>query len=132
MRACLSALIVVTVALSLPACGISGPSANTDDTFSNTLTVRGQIAHNFSVSKTGEFSVKITALSPDSGSIIGTGFGQPASGSCGLFTGYVNNFSTLNKTVLTGQIEEGAYCILVFDVGLLTAPQSYTVVVSHP
>ena len=133
MRVCLSALIVVTVALSLPSCGISDPSANTEDTFSNTLTVRGTNVHNFSASKSGEFSVKITAFSPDSGSIVGTGFGQPSGvGSCGLDPVYTTQ-AVLNRTAITGPIyQKGAYCIAVFDVGLLTAAQNYTLVVSHP
>ena len=133
MRASLSALIAVAVALSLPACGISGPSANTDETFSATLRVGGQNVHNFIVGKSGEFTVKLTALSPDGGSIVGTAWGSPTTdGRCVPFSGYVNNFSTSNKTILGGPIQPGTFCIEVFDVGLLTAPQNYTLVVSHP
>ena len=129
-RVCATA---VAVALSLPACGISDPSANREDTFSAMLTVGGLNAHTFSASKSGEFSVKITALSPDSNSIVGTGFGQASGGGCALDPFYQNQRSSLNRTAITGPIyQKGAYCIAVFDVGLLTAAQNYTLVVSHP
>src|SRR5262245_45204320 len=75
MRWPLHVLVGAALALSLPACGISSPSNNKEETFSGTLTVGGANPHNFSSGNTGEFSVKVTALSPDSAVLVGIAFG---------------------------------------------------------
>jgi len=115
--------------------GVVEPSKNNVETFSGTLAVGAANGHDFTVARSGEFEVTITALAPVSTVFIGTGFGQARSdGTCGVFPGYVNNFSSLNRSSLGGAITPGNYCVVVFDVGTIPEPLTltYTVKVSHP
>jgi hypothetical protein len=116
--------------LSLSCGGVTSPSQNKTPTFSGTLAVGGYNSHQFNVDNNGEFSVKITALSPATTTFVGTRWGQ---GSNCEFALQQNNFSTLNQPALVGAVfQKGAYCVAIFDVGALTAPQTYTLTVSHP
>jgi hypothetical protein len=116
--------------LSISCGGVTSPSQNQQETFSGTLQLGGSVVFPVNLSNTGEFSVKITALSPTATAIVGTRWGQ--GGSC-EFAIQQNNFSTLNSPALVGAVlQKGAYCVAVFDVGLLTASQTFSVLVSHP
>ena len=110
--------------------GVTSPSQNQMDTFNGTLQLGGSVVFPVNLANTGEFSVKITALSPTATSVVGTRWGQ--GGNC-EFAIQQNNFSTLNSPALSGAVvQKGAYCVAVFDVGLLTAAQNFSVLVSHP
>jgi hypothetical protein len=113
--------------------GIQSPSNNIVDTASGTLAPQGGVTHFFSVSKTGEYTVKLTALSPTANALIGLALvAGNNDGSCSTSIYQQNNFSSLNVQALGGQILTGKYCVLVYDVGTITAPQTYTLSVSHP
>lgn len=127
------------VALAVAGCltigcgGITSPSNNTVDPFSGTLAPGGGVGHPFTASKTGEYTVKITALAPTANALIGLGLVAGTNeGTCTTSFFQSNNFSSLNTQALGGQIISGKYCILVYDVGAITTPQTYTVTVSHP
>jgi len=125
-------LIAAAAALVSFACGgVTSPSQNKQDTFSGTLAVGGITCFgNISVPNSGEFSVKITALSPNATAIVGTAWAQ--GGNCDLVV-QQNNFSTLNTPALAGAVlQKGTYSVAVYDVGALTVAQNVTVVVSHP
>src|SRR5207253_8375584 len=106
------------------------------DTFTGTLqpasvdSTQSIRFHTFNVPNSGEFSVKITSLAPISNVFVGTalGLGQ-TDGSCVLITGQANSFSQLNFTSLSGPITPNNYCVFIFDVGQLTVPETYTLVV---
>jgi hypothetical protein len=81
------------------------------------------------VSNGGEYSVKLTALSPTPTAVIGMVWAQGAN--CELTI--QSNFASLNQQALGGPIyQKGAYCILVYDPGTLTVAQNFTIQVSHP
>ena len=131
---CTAALLSVCVV----ACnGIVDPSKNVTDTFTGTIPVQGTTTpgHPFSTSKTGEFTIKVTALSPNPSSLFGTVLAQGTSD--GLCVGNLpiiqqNSFSALNAPALGGSIIPGKYCVFLFDIGVFTVAQTYTVTVSHP
>jgi len=109
--------------------GISSPSKNQQETFSGTLEVGGIVRRTVNVSNGGEFSVKITALSPTATAVVGVAWAQ--GGNC-EFT-LQQNLATLNTPALVGAIfQKGAYCVAIYDVGGLTVAQNFTLVVSHP
>jgi hypothetical protein len=43
-----------------------------------------------------------------------------------------NQFATANSTVVSGQIQSGAYCVILYDSIGLAQAASYTLTVSHP
>ena len=145
MRARCSGSIALAVAglLTISCGGIIDPSTNQVDTFSGAV-ARGGISSPgfvFTVGKTGEFTVKITALAPSSSVVMGAMYNQAQSdGSCSANSQPLqqNPFVLLNAPALTGQIFSGRYCVFVLDPGLLTGTstftgtQTFTITVSHP
>jgi hypothetical protein len=132
MRAHHFILSVSLAALFLTGCGgLTDPSKNQVTPFSDVVPNDGQgPVHLFSASKTGELSVRLTALSPTPSAVVGVIYGQPSGGACGYLTS--NDFVGLNRDVLQFQIQKGNYCIQVYDSGYLAVSQNYTIQVSHP
>ena len=138
MRARFSGAVALAVAgvLTMSCSGVIDPSKNQVETFSDTVTKGGISAgFSFTAARSGEFTVKITALAPASSVFMGVLYTQAASdGSCSgnLQPLQQNNFALLNGPGLSGQIFSGRYCVFVFDVGALTATATFTATVSHP
>jgi hypothetical protein len=135
MRSRFRAALVLAVAgaLSVSCGGIVDPSQNKVETFSGTIALQGRgPVHPFSSSKTGEISVKITALSPSSGTPVGLLWAQASS--AGACDGQVllSTVAQLNVPAISNQIFSGNYCIQLYDYGYFSAAQTYTVSVSHP
>ena len=125
--------LAVAGCLTISCGGIQSPSNNVVDTANGTLAPQGGTSHFFSVSKTGEYTVKLTALAPTSNALIGLALvAGNNDGSCTTSIYQQNNFSSLNVQALGGQILSGKYCVLVYDVGTITTAQTYTIAVSHP
>ena len=124
-----AAVVLAAAGLVATGCGgINSPSDNTVVPFSGTLAVGGSAAHAFEATKTGEISIKVTALAPVSNTYVGLLWSQALSdGSCNTQTiGGVyqqNNFAQLNVPGIVGQILKGKHCIMVYDVGAFTAPE---------
>ena len=116
--------------------GIVDPSQNTTDTFSGTIYHGDAIKFfPFSSSKTGEISVKFTALTPVSNVLMGVLVAQAnGDGSCTGDLGLVqqNNFAQLNLPSISGQILGRRYCLGVYESQPLTQTETFTVTVSHP
>jgi len=101
--------------------------------FPGTLQPQSSNSHPFTAPKTGEFTVKLTAWAPNPNLLVGLAWTLASSdGACTTSVLQQNNFSSLNAQALGGQIIAGKYCIFIFDVGSLTAAQTYTITVSHP
>ena len=134
MRSRFRAALVLAVAgaLSVSCGGIIDPSQNQMETFSGTIAVGGSgPIHFFSAAKTGEISVKITALSPSSGTLVGLIWAQASGGACnGQFL--QNTLAQLNVPAISTQIISGSYCIQLGDAGYFSTAQTYTLTVSHP
>ena len=123
-------LVVAAAAFISYACGgVTSPSQNKQDTFSGTLALSGSAFFPVNVANGGEFSVKITALSPTATATVGVGWYQGANCELVVQQGY----GQLNTPALAGAVlQKGPYCVGVFDVGGMAVAQNFTVVVSHP
>lgn len=133
MRVPAAVVLAVAGLITLSCGGINDPSKNTVDPFTGTLAVGGQAEHRFSASKTGEISVKITALAPTSNTFVGLIWAQATNdGTCTNAFLQQNNFAQLNIPAISGPVVSGRYCIIVYDVGAFTVPQTYTLTISHP
>ena len=128
-----AAVLAVAGAITLGCHGITSPSNNTVEPFSGTLEPKGLFGHFFSVGKTGEYTVKLTALAPTPNALVGLALTAGNNdGTCTQALFQQNNFSSLNVQALGGQIFSGKYCVLIYDVGTITVAQTYTITVSHP
>ncbi len=135
MRArCAEAVAIAAAGLITLGChGITSPSNNTVEPFSGTLQPQGGGAYAFTVGRTGEFTIKLTALAPNPNILVGLALTLGNSdGSCSSSVLQQNSFSSLNAQALGGQIFSGRYCVLIYDVGSVTVAQTYTITVSHP
>jgi hypothetical protein len=137
-RFTVAAAFALTTALIAGCGGIVDPSQNTTDTFTGTIPVGGQsVAQGFSASKTGEISVKVTQLTPSSSNtFVGVLWtGRDSNGACAGQLGGVfgqNGFAQIGLPAISTQIQQGGYCILLYDVGTFTTTETYTMTVSHP
>jgi hypothetical protein len=127
----LSIAAAVLAGLTAIGCGgVTDPSKNTVQPFSGVLEPGGRVPFtNITVNNGGEYSVKVTALSPTPTAVLSVAWFQ--GGNCELLVS--SNFAYLNQPALSGAIfQKGAYCLLVSDIGTLTVAQNFTVTVSHP
>jgi hypothetical protein len=122
----------VCALLLLPACG--GGTATTTpsvvastETFSGTLQPGGTVSHNFTVTVAGTVTIGITALSPQTTVTMGLGIGQFAT-TCTLLSSAENARVGSSYPV---DVTAGAYCVMLYDLGNLTGPNTYTLTVTH-
>jgi hypothetical protein len=121
--------LAVAAVVSFACGGVTSPSENKQETFSGTLQLNGNAFFQVNAANGGEFSVKITALSPTATATVGVGWYQGANCELVVQQGY----GQLNTPALAGAVlQKGPYCVGVFDVGFITVAQNFTVVVSHP
>jgi hypothetical protein len=127
LTACLAAGVLATISCG----GITSPSQNQTETFSGTVAPGGKgPLHTFNINSNGEYTVKVTSMTPTFntffGTYIGTGDG------CGLQVG-INTLSVVGSQSLGGAVfQKGQYCVFVFDIGNMTVSENYTLTVSHP
>ena len=126
------AIAIACAGLMAAGCGgITDPSQNQNESFSGTVAPGGFSVQKFSASKTGELSVKLTALAPTSNAVLGLLWTQAANdGTCGGILQQA--FAQLNVPAISGAVSSQRYCIVVQDIGGITVPQTYTLAISHP
>src|SRR5262249_35741732 len=107
------------------------PSQNRTETFTGTVAPRGQgPVHTFNVPNTGEYSIKVTSMTPTFNSFFAMTL---ASGdNCSLLVN--QNTLAIVGSPMTGPIfQKGTYCVFVWDAqGTMTTNENYTLTVSHP
>ncbi len=133
MRYVPSAIVAATLIFLSTACGgVSDPSSNSVQDFMATISPGEVRTHEFDVSKrNGEYSVTITAMTPDPATVLTMYLGQIANSACTAVS--QPTFAVLNRIALSGFVQQGHYCIAVYDSqGLVTRPETYTLHVSHP
>jgi hypothetical protein len=115
------------------------PSKNTTDTLTNTVAPQMVDIKIVSVPNTGEYSVKLTQLTPGN-VFVGIAWGQSSGGSCAPIQSQpALSSSNVGHTVLSGSVLiKGDYCVIVFDpyatlnIASWPVQQTYTIEVSHP
>jgi hypothetical protein len=135
MRFRLAAAVLCAAALATISCGgVVDPSKNVTEMFSGTLepypSANSIQVFTFTTSNSGEYSIKITALAPNTNVFLTTTYGIVQSGQCGPIQ--QNPFSALNTTSLSGAITPGTWCVEIQDLGALTGNETFTLSVAHP
>ncbi len=130
---------VLAAATVATACStkITDPSQNKTDTFTGTITPAALggtglgAAHSFNVPNGGEFTVKVTAMTPGFNSQFAVALYL---GSCGSGALVGSTFVALvGVQALTGPIQQtGQYCVQLADIGTMTVAENYTLTVNHP
>ena len=100
------------------------------ETFSGTVTKNGAVTHTFTSSAAGTVQATLTSLSPDSSIAIGLSLGTWNGATCAIV---LANDKAILTSVVTGTVSAvGALCVRLYDVGNLSGPASYEVLVTHP
>jgi hypothetical protein len=104
-----------------------------EPTISGTLTVNGGATHPFLVQRAGNAVATLTELLPDNTAVIGLSMGTWNGVSCQIII--ANDNATLNPSAPTpsvvGTASAGNFCVRVHDVGKLTQPVEYSLVIRH-
>jgi hypothetical protein len=103
------------------------------ETFPGTVPVLGSDVHSFTASQAGEVDVTLTAVGPPTTIQVGLAIGSLASANSTICLPISGGATTATTgSTLTGTLNAGTYCVMVFDVGNDTGPLTYTVTVKHP
>jgi hypothetical protein len=134
MRFVFHLVTATAIAIGLAGCGVTNPSDLRSETFSDSVAT-ASISNTFffSTSGTGEFTVKMTALTPDNGATLTAYVGIPTTvggvQSCNV---QYSAGAGLNRTFFDQQLPKGDWCFQMVDpTGALPRTQTFTVVISH-
>jgi hypothetical protein len=138
----LAALIVISVVAAV-GCSSSDPSTSlptapssplVTENFSGTVQVGIGMydSHPFTVVSSGfQITMDLTSVGPPSTISMGFGIGAWDGTTCTPLTGGYSTVQAGSVPQITGNINAGTYCAIVFDVGNQSAPVTYTAVVLH-
>lgn len=128
---------LLTLALLAPACGSDDPVTPTDPTppsetseiFDGTVTVNGAVTHPFIVQRAGTVVARLAIVDPDAAAVIGMSLGTWNGAACQIIL--ANDNAVLGVTLTGTASVAGSFCVRAYDVGKLTSPTSYQIVVTH-
>ena len=147
MMKALSRCVVTALVFLAAACGQSDTSTSTTapsttappsavEAFSGTLQPTATNLHQFTVKETGYVEITLLgvvpqlAVGPSAPITVGLGIGTPSGfGTCIVL--YQVNAQPGTAAQIIGTATAGPDCLTVFDVGNLTQPVNYTVIVAH-
>ena len=101
------------------------------ETFNGTLTVNGGQTHQFFTAATGAVTATLTSLGETPPEKVGFSMGTMSGSTCSIV---LANDQAVVTSVVTGTVSslQGALCMRIYDVGVMTGPIDYTFTVSHP
>ena len=103
------------------------PPTEISETFTGTVTVNGAHTSSFAVTRAGSISARFASLSV-SDAVVGLSLGTWNGQVCQIIL--ANDNATVSS-VVPGTASVGAFCVRVYDVGRLTGPVDFEVVVTH-
>lgn len=111
---------------------ITSPSETSADvnSFSSVINPGSAASREFTLTSSGTVAVTLTTTSP-SGVALGLGIGIPrSSGSCALSAGVAAVAGNVAQITMTA--DAATYCAKVYDLGTVTEPTAFTIVISRP
>lgn len=122
--------LCVTAILGSGCGGVIDPSQNQVEDVNGTIDPGGASSQQFSVSRQGEFEIRITNLN-NADALLRMAYGPEAGGCTGATLG--SAYRQLNQAGFGGLISPGRYCVyLIDDLLALRASSPYTLRISHP
>jgi hypothetical protein len=109
----------------------SPSGTQTTDTFSGTVSVRGNDVHTFTITISGDVQIDLTDVNGGSTIPLGVAVGTPNGAACSVLPGASVPTPASATAQLTGAMTSGTYCVQVYDIGSLTGAVTYTVTVTH-
>ena len=134
------ATLVAALAVGASACGggdspstLTAPTATiVTESFTGTVAVSGNDSHAFTVALSGgQVNATLTAAGPPSTIYMGLGIGSYTGSTCTLLASGSVVTPAGTTSQLSGTLNAGSYCVMVFDTGNQTTPVTYAVTVNH-
>jgi hypothetical protein len=143
MRRSILGAVLAAAALTLgaAACDESTPAPPntpgplpTTEKFSGSIGVNGAIAFPFSTASSGNITLTLTSVTPDTTAIVGLSIGTWNGTACSVSTGVFNDNAQQGITVVAAVSSAGFnnVCARVYDSGKLTAGISFEITVVRP
>jgi hypothetical protein len=101
------------------------------ESFDGSVSPLGQSFHAFSVAESSEVSAHLTAAGPPSTIFMLLGLGVVTGSTCTPLSNATVLAQASSSPQLAGDINPGAYCVVISDAGNQVQTVSYTVVVNH-
>jgi hypothetical protein len=127
--------VLVSTCALMSACGDDStpttpvtPAVQISETYAGTIGINGAATHTFITMDAGQAGATLTALSPDSAAIVSFAMGVWNGQYCAITL--AKDDATTNS-ILGAAAAIGTFCVRISDVGKLTAPTDYTIVVTH-
>jgi hypothetical protein len=134
VRALLFAGLLMAVAGCDDASTATAPTATSPvtETFSGQFIPGGTAARSFTAASAGTVSVTLTQIGPPSDIVVGLGVGIPQSNGSGCYLTQTVQTGASSSPQITAQVEAGAYCVRLHDIGTLAAQVAFTVTIVRP
>lgn len=123
---------VVLLAAACEDAAITSPSQTPIDSnsFSSVINPGTAASREFTLTSSGTVALTLTTTTP-AGVVLGLGIGIPRSnGSCALSAGVEAVAGGVAQIAMTA--EAATYCAKAYDPGTVTAPTTFTIVISRP
>jgi hypothetical protein len=126
--------VALLCALVNVSCSDDATTAPTETTSPQTISWTTQLGPRGSASRslTVEQAGTVSATLQSAPFPVGLGIGVPQANGSGCRTTLSTTATAASSPPLTASVEEGAYCVIVFDVVGLTDPITFTVEVVQP
>ena len=98
--------------------------------FDGTLNQSSAATHRFTSQFAGEVRATLTAVQPDSATVVGLSLGTWNGNSCTIVIAKDN--AVQGNLVIGNVTGIGELCVRIYDVGLLVEPTTYEITVVHP
>lgn len=140
MRSFMYGLFVLPLALMAGACSsvydalpLTPDPVIVTETFTGTININGAASHPFFTSATGTVTATLSSLGETPPAAVGFSLGTLSGTTCSVTTGLYNDRAVVTS-VVQGTVASlgGGLCVRIYDVGSLTEPVTYEIMVQHP
>lgn len=100
------------------------------ENFSGTLTPNSGRTHTFTTPSSGSVTATLTEFGPDEALKVGLSLGTWNGSACQIVI--ANDQAAKGTTVRGSASSAGILCVRIYDVGTLTEPATYNLLVVHP
>jgi hypothetical protein len=133
-------LLAIALLVIAPACGSDSnpniptptPTPGVTDTFADTINTNGAVTFPFTIATGGFVTATLTAVGPDSTTLIGMSIGTLNGNVCTVGTGLFLDKAAQGATIVASVSAPGTLCLRVYDAGTITGPTTFSVDVAHP
>jgi hypothetical protein len=106
------------------------PAPTITETFTGNITTAGGVSFSFTTVAEGFVTATLKALNPDNGLQVGLALGTWNGVLCQVV---LANDRTTSGVTISGNVSgPGSLCVRIYDIGQITQPTAFEIVVVHP